>query len=180
MSALRYSLFFLPIHHYTYKKYYQRHDEYVRKEKEKMNKEWDQPFDKLSENTLISWENMWYWPPWKFNDIVGYLEIGTEGGDCLTADVYLKRKHLPRKHQNRRLGYTKKTNEILYFRGMPRFPVRERKNDVYLSALDDLITKAKKVLKKRNPTFQLWLPPFDFNCIDFIEAVRQAEIRDAP
>jgi len=39
---------------------------------------------------------------------------------------------------------------------------------------------AKKIIKKHNRTFGLWLPPLDFSCINFVEAVRQAEIRDAP
>jgi hypothetical protein len=174
MSILRYPLFFLPIHHYTRKKYYQRHDEHVKKEKRKEEKDWGEPFEKLSEENRSWLERSWWWPPWKFNDIVGYLDIGTDIGNCLTADIYLKRKYLPKEHHYKRI---RKPNDFLPFRGISRFPVRERKNDVYLSALDDLIAKAKKVIKKRNRTFELWLPPFDFSCIDFVEAVRQAEIK---
>jgi hypothetical protein len=43
-------------------------------------------------------EQRWYWPPWKFNDIVGYLNIGMDGGKCLTADIFLRREYFPRKH----------------------------------------------------------------------------------
>lgn len=177
MSVLRYSLFFLPIHHYTREKYYQRQDEYSEKQKRETEKAWGMPFEQLSEHYKRLLTNSWWRPPWKFNDIVGYLEIGTDGGTCLTADIYLKRKHLPKEHPNKR---TCKPNDFFYFQEITRSPIRGRENDAYLNALDNLVTKAKKAIKKRNRTFELWLPPFDFSCIDFIEAIRQAEIRDIP
>jgi len=177
MSILRYPLFFLPIHHYAYKKYYQRHDDYVKKQKKKLEKDWGEPFDQLSEENRRRLEMSWWWPPWKFNDIVGYLDIGTDIGNCLTADIYLKRKYLPKEHHSR---WTNKPNDFLYFCELPRFPVIGRNNAAYLKALDDLIAKAKKMIKRRNWNFELCLPPFDFSCIDFVEAVRQVEIRDVP
>lgn len=135
------------------------------------------PFDQFSENYKRLLTMSWWWPPWKFNDIVGYLEIGTDGGTCLTADIYLKRKYLPKGHPYKR---TCKPNDILYFREITKIHLRGRENDAYLKALDSLVTNAKKTIKRRNRTFELWLPPFDFSCINFVEAVRQAEARDVP
>jgi len=90
MSVLRYPLFFIPVHHYTYERYYQRHDEYVEREKKKVEKMWGQPFNQISDENKRWLEEFWWWPPWKFNDIVGYLDIGMDIGNCLTADIFLK------------------------------------------------------------------------------------------
>ena len=179
MSIVRYPLFFLPIHHYTYETYYKRQKDYEEKEKKKHEKNYGEPFDKLSDSQKRWYENYWWWPPWKFNDVIGYLDIGTDGGDCLTADIFLKRKYLPKGHPSKRSGQLK-TNEILYFRGMDRFRIKGRNNEAHLQALDELIKKAKKIIKKRNRTFELWFPPFNFSCINFVDAVKQAEIKDAP
>ncbi len=99
---MRYPLFFLLIHHYTYETYYKRQKEYEEKEKKKLGDLFGEPFNKFSESTKKMYDNSWWWPPWKFNDIVGYLDIGTDGGDCLTADILLKRKYLPKGHHGKR------------------------------------------------------------------------------
>lgn len=175
MSALRYSLFFLPIHHYTYERYYERYKGFKKKEKKQLEEECSKPFEKFSESTKRMWENIWQWPPWKFNDILGYLDIGTDGGGCLTANIFLKRKYIPKGYPNKRIGNPKKTNEILYFQETHRFPVKGIDNNAYLQAFNRLLETTKKIIKKRNRTFELWLPPFDFSCFNFVEAVRQAE-----
>jgi len=180
MGIVRYSLFFLPIHHYTYEIYYIRQKEYKEKEKNKYEDLYGQAFDKLDDDSKRRLESFWWWPPWKFNDIMGYLDIGTDTGGCLTADIFLKRKHLPKGHHNKRAGFSKRANEILYFREMDRFPKGEGNNNAYLQSLNKLIKVAKKIIKKRNRTFELWLPPFDFSCIDIVEAIRQSKIKDAP
>jgi len=180
MSIVRYRLFFLPIHHYTYEIYYKRQKAYEEKEKKKCEDLYHESYDKLSDNFKKTLKKYWWRPPWKFNDTVGYLSIGTDTGGCLTADIFLKRKYLPKGHHNKRAGFTKKTNEILYFRGMDRFSKGEGNNDAYLQSLNELIETAKKIIKKRNRTFELWLPPFDFSCINLVEAIRQSKIKDAP
>lgn len=176
MSVLRYSLITLLIHHYSYEKYYQRHDEYVEKE----NKKSGVPFEQLSEISRKRREDLWWWPPWKFNDIVGFIEIGMDIGDYLTADIYLKRKYLPRDHVNRRIGFRSRTHEFLYFIETNKVPVREKKNESYLIALNKVLKEAKRIIKKRNRHFELFLPPFELCCIDFVKAHKQAEELDRP
>ncbi|MCK4645576.1 MAG: hypothetical protein KAU46_04930 [Candidatus Aminicenantes bacterium] len=180
MGIVSYSLFFLPIHHYTYEIYYKRQKAYEEKEKKKCEDLYHGPYNKLRESFKRTLKNLWWRPPWKFNDTVGYLSIGTDTGGCLTADIFLKRKHLPKEHHNRRAILPKRTNEILYFREMDRFPKGEGNNNAYLQSLNELIETAKKIIKKRNRTFELWFPPFDFSCINLVEAIRQSKIKDAP
>lgn len=180
MGIVRYPLFFLPIHHYTYEIYYRRQKEHEEKEKKKCEDLYGEPYDKLRDNFKKTLKKYWWRPPWKFNDTVGYLSIGTDIGGCLTADIFLKRKHLPKEHHNKRAVSPKRTNEILYFQEMESFRVGEGNNDAYLQSLNELIETAKKIIKKRNITFELWLPPFDFSCINLVEAIKQSKIKDAP
>ncbi|MBA7715700.1 hypothetical protein ES703_124754 [subsurface metagenome] len=122
--------------------------EYEEKEKKKCEDLYGKPYDMQSDNFKRTLKKYWWRPPWKFNDTVGYLSIGTDTGGCLTADIFLKRKHLPKEHHDRRALSPKRTNEILYFREMDRFPKGEGNNDAYLQSLNELIETAKKIIKK--------------------------------
>jgi hypothetical protein len=170
MSVLRYSLLVFPIHHYSYEKYYERHNEYIEKEKIRLGKFGNYSFDRLSDDTKRMWEMMWWWPPWKFNDIVGFIEIGMDIGDCLTADIFLQRKYLPKQHPSRRIGQTAKTHDFLYFCEINKVPVRGEDNRTYIEAFKKIIIEAKRTLRKRNKSFKLFLFSYDYNCFNFARA----------
>jgi len=178
MSILRYPLLSFPIHHYSYKEYYERHVLYVEKEKKWVEKGSPGPFDEFSEGAKFTWEETWWWPPWKFNDIVGYLEVGMDIGRSLTGDIYLKRKYFPKDRRERRFKSTKRNNEIIYYSEINRMPVRQNTNEAYVEALENVLVEARKKLKKRNRKFRLWLLPFDLKLINFVEAHLQAMKRD--
>jgi len=163
----------LPIYHYSYEKYYKRHDAYVAKNKREGEKCWGVPFEQLSESSKRIWENLWWWPPWKFNDIVGFVEIGMDIGDCLTADIFMKRKYLPKNDPSRRSGNSKKTHDHLYYIEISRVPVRGTENDSYVEALKKIIRETKRVIRKRNKYFQLFIPSYEMNCMGFARAHKQ-------
>lgn len=163
----------LPICHYSYEKYYQRHDEYVEREKKKVERDWRTPFDQLSESNKRWLEDFLWWPPWKFNDIVGFVEIGMDIGDCLTADIFLKRKYLPKTHPSRRSGRKKKTHDFLYYCEIHKVTVRGEDNKSYLEALKKIIREAKRIIRKRNRYFKLFIPSYEMDCMDIARAHRQ-------
>ena len=178
MGVLLNPLFFLPIHSCSYEAYYQAYDEWVKPRKRELENQYGKPFDQLDHRIKLQWGEMWFWPPWKFNDIVGYLDIGMDGGDCLTADIYLKRKYFPksaRERQYHRHHTTLKNHEFLYYWEIGKVKVNVEDNDSYLLALKEILDEANRIIKKRNRNFQLWLPPFDFNCFNFIEAYEQVK-----
>ena len=178
MSIVIYPLLFLPAHHYSREKYYQKRDEWIEQQKSKAVDQWGMTYDQLSEGTQMSLREHWYkqWPFWKFNNIVGYVDIGMDAGYSMAADIYLKRKYFPRdarERQNRDdSGLIK--NQFLFYDEISRVSVGQRDNDSYLSAFEEVVNRAKRKLKRRNRDFKLWLPKFNFSCFDFVEAHRQA------
>jgi len=147
---------------------------------EKRKKEYEEntgfPFSNLDESTKNGIEMSLYWPPWKFNDIVGYLDIGIDEGEhYLVGEIYLKRKHLPRKHPNRRIG-SLKSNDILYFCQINESPISQGNNDSYIKAINGIIKKAEKTLQKFRRNYKIWIPPFELSCINFVGAHHQAVI----
>ena len=44
----------------------------------------------------------YYAPPWQFNDIIGYLQIGWDLGKYITGHIFLKLKHIPKTHYKRK------------------------------------------------------------------------------
>lgn len=176
MCILRNPLFFLPIHRRSYDKYYKDHNKWVEPKKREVEEQWGKSFGQLKLETRVQWEEMWFWPPWKFNDIVGYLDIGMDGGNCLTADVYLKRKHFSRSAREKTQGIltTNSKNQFIYYREISKIQIDVRNNNSYIQSLNTILKSAAKTIKRRNQSFTLWLPPFNFNCFNFVEAYKQS------
>ena len=174
MSVLERPLFFLPIYHYSKDKYKRRHDEFVKKQIKELESTGPCSFTKLSEETQESYHRRWYWPPWEFNVIVGYLKVGLDFGNSIVADIYLKRKFLLKGCPHKNLGNRKGTNEILYYVEVPvKMPVRTKNNNSYLEAVNGVLRQAEKVIGERNKEFRFELFPFGLENINFIEAVKK-------
>lgn len=92
MSTLMHSLLCLPIHRKTREKYDSDYKTFVESKKKDVENFLGRPFDELDYATRISYEELWLGPYWKFNDIVGFVDIGMDGENCMTADIFLKRK----------------------------------------------------------------------------------------
>src|SRR5438445_10977527 len=91
---VRYVLLTFPIHRRSFAEYYEAHDLEVRARRAELEREWGgQPFDELPHHIRLAWKDRWYWPPWYFNDRVGYLKIGSDGEDAVLGDIFLERQH---------------------------------------------------------------------------------------
>src|SRR6186997_3051045 len=90
---VRYVLLTFPIHRRSFAEYYREHDEEMVGRRAELEREWGgQSFDDLPAHIRLAWKDRWHWPPWYFNDRIGYLKIGSDGDSSLLADVYLERR----------------------------------------------------------------------------------------
>jgi hypothetical protein len=176
MGVLQISLFFLPIHRRSYAEYCQGSDEYVEEQKRSLAGE-ARLYEKLEPGLRVRYEDIWQWPPWKFNDIVGYLDVGMDGGSCMTGNIFLKRKCFPRQARERKYsdGTTLRNNHFLYYWEIRKVKVDVNSNETYLVALDAILKEAERTIRERNKSFRLYLPDFDFSCFDFAAAYAQAK-----
>lgn len=144
-------LFFLPIYGHSRDKYYKTHKTICDK-----NEQFDIPL-------------------WKFNDVVGYLDIGMDGSTSLTADIYLKRKNFPRSHKVRYSNYftTLQNNEFLNYAEINKVRVDIEDNNSFVLGLNEILNRTRKIIKERNSNFQLCTPLFDFKCFNFVEFHKQ-------
>ena len=169
---IRYLLLILPIHRRSYKKYYSDHDKYVSKMKiwlEKSNILHKFSFDDLSDSRRIFWEEQWFWPPWLVNDIMGFLNIGSDY-DRLVGNIYLKRKYFPLDSYNRafrKYDSTRKKNEFLYYpTRMHKYWVIRDNNDSYVKAVLEIIQDSREIIKKISKGADIWLPGYDLSCLN--------------
>lgn len=177
MSRFHITLFSLPIHRNTQENYSQKNKAKVVKKIKEFDKTSPTPFAQLSHDDKVWWEEHWYSPPWRFNDIVGYLDVGINIGNDLIAFVYLKRKCLPHTGIKKRRGNTLVNNEFVHFCEVGSFPIKERdSNEAYLRALEKILDRTKKILEQNNLKYKICTPPYDFSCFNFVEACKQTKM----
>ncbi|MBU0708451.1 hypothetical protein KJ596_01720 [Patescibacteria group bacterium] len=181
MSILKDRFFFFPIHLHTKDDYYYEHDKWIEEQKVWYEKRsGGEPYDELSFERKVHWDEIWFWPLWEFNDIVGFLDIGMDGGECMVADLYFKRKYFPRGHRRKywsaaysaRHFDVKKNHEIFHFCEVGRIFIDITNNKSFVEGLMKIIEEAKVVIAERSPKLQLWLPAFDLSCFNFVCACR--------
>ena len=79
----------LLIHRRTREKYYRDHDKFVDKQKKWLESIRHEPFEALPKDRQIYYLDRWFWPPWRFNDIVGFAEIEMETPWTVIGHLYL-------------------------------------------------------------------------------------------
>lgn len=79
----------LLIHRYSREKYYQKHDLRVSKQKKWLEGIRQESFDDLPKDRQTQYLDQWFWPPWRFNNIVGFAEIELETEWTVIGHLYL-------------------------------------------------------------------------------------------
>lgn len=79
----------LLIHRYTQDKYYRKHDLFVEKQKKWLEAIRQSPFDALPIDRQTYYLDSWFWPPWRFNNIVGFAEVEFETELTVIGHLYL-------------------------------------------------------------------------------------------
>ena len=180
---VRYILLNLPIHRRTFQEYYREHDREVAELKPEIEKEWGRDWEDLPTHIRIYWQDQWYWPPWYYNDTVGFLKIGSDGESALTGDIFLKRHYFPGtapERFSRRGGGPLEEEEIVYLSSVSRRPIELGDNSTYLRAMAEIVPEAQEEIRRQAENLRraaIWMPGFDLSCFDLARADRQLRER---
>ena len=113
------------------------------------------------------------YPYWKYNDIIGFIEIGSDGGDYITSEIFLKRKHLPTGHVNKRIGNTTIQNhQFYYYTEVTKIRVDISSNYSIIRGLKQIIADTDKIVKRMFPKSYISEPELSFSNIDFVNEIR--------
>jgi hypothetical protein len=180
---VRYFLLHLPIHRRSFAEYYQEHDREVVSLKPEIEREWGTSFDDLPPHIRLYWKDQWYWPPWYFADVAAYLRIGSDGGNSLVADLFLRRRYFPStapESFSRRGGGPEDQDEMVYLASIGRRPIDIQNNETYVTALAEIVEEARNTVRQQGSGLtraEVWLPGYDLSCFDFARADRQLRER---
>jgi len=173
-------LLVFPVHRKSYRKYYDEQERYAVQERTNLENIWGRPFSSINKDLQIHIEARLWWPPWYFNDIIGFLEIGSERkGARLVGSLYVKRKYLlrnnPERCSRKHVSGLKK-HEILYYGQTLDQDINLNDNNSYVEAAYKIIDEALRRIRKRFRGAEITLHPYNLNCINFIAADRQARL----
>ena len=93
----KYLLLTLLIHRRTKEKYYKDFEDFKRTDFEKLKKGLWLHIDEIPDDFLKRIEQSYFWPPWRFNDIAGFVEIKLENPWTIVADIYKYRGRYSKK-----------------------------------------------------------------------------------
>lgn len=180
---VRYFLLTFPIHRRSFGEYYREHDREVETLRPEIEREWNQPWSELPPHIRLYWQDQWYWPPWYFNDIVGYLRFGSDGESSLAGDLFLQRRYFletaPERF-SRQHGVLEDEGEIVYLASVARRPIVRGDNSSYLNALAEIVQEGGEIVRRQDPQLhraEIWVPGYDLSCLNLARADSQLRER---
>jgi hypothetical protein len=181
MVLVEAEMLLLPVHCRTREIYLADRRAFETKQKAALARNWGTPLDKLHVGLRAYFQDSWLctWPPWLLNDLVGWAVIGFDGQGSLCGDLWCRRKNLPKGRPERNcFGFTTlERNQWLHWLELYREPVRYADNADCTRSVLRLIKAARQEFRKRWRKAEVWLPPFGLDCINWVEAIRQAKER---
>ena len=172
---LMYEFFKFPIYMRSRDKYYQAAEKDKQLKIAKHEVDSRQSLPSLPDNKRLELEARWQWPPWEFNDVIGYVDIGMDAMDRFTGDIYLMLKYIPKIHPSK-LYYNYRSSlekqKIHYFQELNSHKIEWRNNDSYREGVRLLLDEADKIIKNMCKTkSHKWILQkyhFSLDCIDFV------------
>jgi len=160
------TLLTLLVHLRTETQYYEQHAAVV----EKRWRDLRQTNALLSDEEFEAWrrrhcseqEARWFWPPWRYNDIVGYVRVYYDGGQRIVADAYL-----PKKRISRQL----KRKEFYHYGKIGEGWISQVDNDGLRRAVTAAVEQAFRCLASRRPPLHLEYDPDLIECLDMAKLV---------
>jgi hypothetical protein len=156
----------LLVHLRTRDRYYEEHDAFVEEEwrYRRETGPWssDEEFDAWRERNRAHFEQYWFWPPWRYNDIVGYVHVYYDGGQRVVAEAYL-----PKKRISRQL----KRKEFYWYGKIGEGWMSKVDNEGLRQAIMAAVKQASRRLAERRTPLHL---EYDFHFIECLDIVKLA------
>jgi hypothetical protein len=132
------------------------------------------------------------WGPWPYNDTIGWLEIGWDQANRLGGDVYLKWQCLARNVRQqvapgewktvehpqrirRQFWELPRKHEVVWETEIQPLFADINDNASCVQTVAAIVHEARTHVRKRYRYAEVWLPPFGLECINWVEAIRQAK-----
>ncbi len=182
MTLVESPLLMLPVHLSSEAAYNTRVDRLVAEKKAEVERVSKMPFDQQPIGAQIMFLDIGLPSPWLLNYVIGWLVLGLDDGRSLTGDVYCRWKDMPRKMLDRTYRRTIiANNQWTHWGELSRSSVQWfGDNTDYANALVRLAEEGREQLRSHRPSWrhcEVWLPPFGLECINWVEAIRQAKGR---
>lgn len=131
----------LPIYKRSEKSFRSHHERSLNSEKK------DFDASGLPESYRLDWRDFWiHRLPWRYNDIIGYLEIQATGGYGLEGVFLLRRRCFPRQHPHRK-SWGPQANQIVRCFGIAKQIVDVSNNESYVDAIRSIMRVARRDLR---------------------------------
>jgi hypothetical protein len=179
MSPLTHPFFSFPIHEHTKDQYYRLGQEQTELAIRDQEQRYREQGSEMPEHAREFFRWRGEKPPWYHNDVVGFLDVGMDGFNSMTADVFFRRKHFPR-------GASQRFWPVLPI-GQQRFlycfAIQRRKvtdlndNAAYVEACKAVLELARRDIKAHRKRFELCQLPFNLECFNFALAYQQIKGR---
>ncbi|MBL7132127.1 MAG: hypothetical protein ISS45_12135 [Candidatus Omnitrophica bacterium] len=166
----------LPIYSKSYKQYYKNADKEWSKTLRVFEDSWKRAGGSLSEDRKVIFQETYYAPPWKYNAIVGYIQIGWDLGGYITGYIFLKLKHIPKGHYKKTMSIktTIGNNQTFYFTEISKAYIENNEdNNSIIKSINSITENGKLTLNKINKKWIVPDLPFTLECIDFIKVFGQ-------
>jgi hypothetical protein len=97
----------------------------------------------------------------------------------LVGTIFLRRKHFPRGSHDRTQGdhSVTRNNQLLYYGHTLPQRVKRLENESYLNAVATIIKQARASVRRRVRGAEIWPPPYDLDCLNFVKAHEQLKER---
>lgn len=170
--------FKLTIHRQSYDKYYMCAEQNKEKMISIMESDWGKPYDEILKDIRLNSEASCWWPPWDFNGIVGFVDVGKDLGFRLTGNVLIQRRYFHKDSQEYReckRGSRMKKAQILYFRELGPENVDCSNNSSIIAGIDSILSQAETIIrdlcKTKKYKWVLQRLPFPLECINFVKVL---------
>jgi hypothetical protein len=117
----------------------------------------DEEFNAWRERHRSEVETRWFWPPWRYNDIVGYVRVYYDGGERILADAYLPKKRISRQLRRK---------EFYHHGKIGGGWISRLDNDALSQAVTAAINQAFCWLAGWHPRLHLEYDPHHIECLD--------------
>jgi len=156
----------LLVHLRTEKQYCEEHAAFVEKQWRDLRQTnallSDEEFDAWRRRRRSEVEAHWFWPPWRYNDIVGYVRVYYDGGQRIVADAYLPKKRISRQLKRKAFHCCRRIGEGR---------VKRADNEGLRAAVTAAVEVAFRDLAGRRPPLRLEYDPDLIECLDIARLV---------